>query len=402
MLRINMVCHLWDLVDHGVDEVLDRLQGELGVSGVSVPVVCSPAALLRLGTQASPRIFRTRGGAFFRPDDRYYQATRCRPVVADWLKGRNPLEQVARGCRKRDLGFRVSVCTSLAGRFASRYPEGRAKTVFGDPWEHRLCLVNPDVQALMVGLCRDLADTYAPDAIELHELHVGRFGPSFLPVDPGVDLGPAGRTLLAICFCESCRQLAGTGVAGAAADYVTERLQRTFESGIATLSPPTEALAEDAALQSHVQRQWRSVNAMLNNIQAECPCECVVQYYEDCIITDVAPEASPTEESESEAVQRLFRVSLTDMDAFDQQVRGAISTSGAAGRTELIVPAHAGSGEETGSPTQALVRGLSRAAELGVAGVNLDNYGQLPSEGRTVVKQAVRFARRKPAGEQGH
>ena len=43
---------------------------------------------------------------------------------------------------------------------------------------------------------------------------------------------------------------------------------------------------------------------------------------------------------------------------------------------------------------QTLVRDLTRAAELGVASVNLDHYGRLPRERIDLVKQAIRFARR--------
>ena len=155
MLRVHLICHPWDLLDEGVDEVLARLHGELGVTGVCVPAVCAPLATLRTRPGVSPRIFRTRGGLFFAPGEDYYQATRCTPAVSTWLKGRNPLRRIADGCRKLGLDCRAMAACSTAGRIVARHPHAAAKTVFGDPWPDRLCPINPDAQAFLIAVCRD-------------------------------------------------------------------------------------------------------------------------------------------------------------------------------------------------------------------------------------------------------
>ena len=47
MFQTLVSCYLWDLVDEGIEEVLDRLQGEAGATGVGVGVCCPRTAVLR-------------------------------------------------------------------------------------------------------------------------------------------------------------------------------------------------------------------------------------------------------------------------------------------------------------------------------------------------------------------
>src|SRR5690349_13438156 len=105
MFHISMNCYPWDLVDEGIDAVLDRLKGEAGVTGISVPFSCGPIVQLRPHAGVSPRTFRSRGGVQFQPEASHYTGTRIRPVVADWLRKSNPLAAIAEACAKRGLAF---------------------------------------------------------------------------------------------------------------------------------------------------------------------------------------------------------------------------------------------------------------------------------------------------------
>mgnify|MGYP005863561923 CR=1 FL=1 len=84
--EINLWCYPWDLVDEGIDRVLDRLQGEAGVTGVSVATHYHAVDQLRPHGSVAPRRFRSAGGAQFQPEAAAYAATRYRPVVAQWLR----------------------------------------------------------------------------------------------------------------------------------------------------------------------------------------------------------------------------------------------------------------------------------------------------------------------------
>lgn len=417
MFQVHLICHLWDLLDEGVDEVLDRLQGELGLAGVCVPVVCPPVALLRARPPGAPgRIFRSRGGLFFAPQEEYYQATRCKPVVSTWLKGRSAsagLRRVADGCRKHGLAFRVVVATSAAGRMTARNPHAAAKTVFGDSWPDRLCLVNPDVRSFVVGLCRDLADNYGPTAIELTELHVGRVGRRRAGAESvaGLDLGPGGRALLELCFCESCRQLdqdGGPRQAGgldiaSAVRSAEVRLSRVLETGRAIDQTANQVLGDDPALCAHVKSQWRALTDLVQTVRKEIACELIVHAYDDsvraaadpCPLTDGGP--APLDA----ILIRHGWVEQPSGEDVESVARSAVARAGPGTRAELQIPVYelcqATVPDATQVAASVLVRTLSRLAELGIASVSLDSYGQVPASALTGVKQAVRFARRVPA-----
>lgn len=408
MFQVNMICHLWDLLDEGVGEVLDRLQGELGVSGVCVPVVCPPLAQLRCRPGAGPRIFRTRGGAFFTPQEAYYQATRCKPAASSWLKNRNPLQLVAEQCRKRKLDCRAVVHSSSAGLLARHHPQTAAKTVFGDAWPERVCLVNPDVQALLVGLCRDLAENYQLSAIEMRGFHTGRIRPDSLGFDPPFDLGPGGYALLQMCFCESCRQLADRGSEvspgvgpESAARSAEVRLRRIFEAGPAAGGLDLtweQLLADDAPLRKHAASQWRALAGLLESIRRECDCPVILHTYDDLLQGAAGTHPLADGGAIGAAAAVLAHVRGTSQSETDEVARTVVGLAGPGQGAEVEIRPYVGQpadAEPTDAP--ALVRNLSRLVELGIRSVNLDNCGQIPESAWPGVKQAIRFARRTTA-----
>lgn len=401
MFQVQLICHPWDLLDEGVDEVLDRLHGELGASGVCVPVVCPPLAVLRARPGAWPRIFRTRGGLFFAPQEEYYQATRCKPVVSTWLKGRNPLRQIADGCRKHKLACRAVVATSTAGRMTARHPHAMAKTVFGDPWPDRLCLVNPEVRSFFVAVCRDLADNYSPTAIELTELHPGRIGQPSAGFGAGFDIGPGGEALLRICFCESCRQLDQTGSVdvASAARSAEVHLSGVLETGRPIDQVASQVLSDDPALCAYVQSRWRALSELVRSVHNEVGCELIVHAYDDPVSATAAPY--PLTDNGAPPVDAVLTPVEQPLGEHVESIaRSASARAGPGTRVELQIPAWTLCGGTARSPEAAmLVRTLSRLAELGIASVNLDSYGQIPAAGLTGVKQAVRFARRVARGD---
>lgn len=398
-----MVCHLWDLADEGLEGVLDRLAGEVGVTGVCLPVVCPSASHLRARPGVAAPAFRIAGGVFFTPQEEFYVATRCKPVVSKWLRSRDLFRRVAEACQARSLECRAIVDASSAGDLASRYPHAAAKTAFGDAWPARVCPVNPDVQAFLAAVCRDLATNYQISAIELAGLSPGRAASARSEFDLAPDLGPGGWALMGVCFCESCRQLGGTGPGfrevdpAAAARSVEVRLRRVFDSGEQISGGVDGVFSQDQPLAAHVAAQWRAIGDLVATIAGECGCDLVLRWYDNAIcaaagtvaIRELAPEVR---------FQMPVPMPLS-ADAVERTARAACELAGGAARAELLMrpfgPDAVGSGETL---AQALVADLARLADLGLASVDLESYGQASEAGLAAVRQAVRFARRAPGG----
>lgn len=227
-----MRCCLWDLLDEGVDDVLDSLKGEANISAISIPLVCPPVDALRVHKGVSPRTFRSRGGAQFQPQAEHYAGTRLRPVVAEWLRRKDPLPHVIEAAIKRGLGVRGEIVCSDAPTIADKYPHAACKNVYGDPSPSRLCPANPDVQEYLRALVANLQQGYALAEIEISGLDWR--GPKFA-ADTPLDTSPTRPALArraiaylgAICFCESCRQQADR--AGLNVTRIAQEVEATLD-----------------------------------------------------------------------------------------------------------------------------------------------------------------------------
>lgn len=406
MLDVRMICHLWELGDFGPEAVLDRLQGELGVTGITVPIACSPLARLRTGPGSAGRAYRSGGGLFFAPRPTYYQATRCPPPVAAWLRNRNPLADLAERCARRDLPCRVVIDAATLGLLASRQPQVAVRNVFDDPAPDRVCLVNPDVQALIGGLCRDLTEGYPLAGIELAEFHTGRTGQTPASCEAPFDLGIGGNSLLNVCFCASCRQLSleafGTNLLDgeAASRSAKTRLQAAFETGRPITQPLHQLVTDDEALKPYLDAQWHALGRCLDSVICDGAGPITLQVYDDLIRS--SPDGHPL--TRDGGVPGIHALSTSA--PFDSPVgleEAAIAIRQLAGdplRCELQVrPNVAPPADDQAHDAQFLVRSLNRLAELGIAAVTLDGYGRWPTRLWPELRQAIRFARRTPPTE---
>lgn len=202
-------CYVWDLLDEGLERVLDRLAGEVGAQGISLSVALPDVVQLRANPQARPRLLRADAGVFFQPDGSRYRGTRLRPVVSAMIRKSNPLAKIISAARKCGLAVRARIVGTNSRTLVARHPPAACRNVFDDPWPNRLCPSNPDVRAYLCGLIEDLCSNYELEAVELVD-----FGyPYDLAASPlmqvGRELDDTSLRLLLMCCCPSCRQAAG-------------------------------------------------------------------------------------------------------------------------------------------------------------------------------------------------
>ncbi|MCH7839453.1 MAG: hypothetical protein IID38_04360 [Planctomycetes bacterium] len=380
LLKTYIGVYPWDLLDEGLDGVLDRLHGEVGVSGVVLWVGCPRLMQLRVRA-VEPRIFRTRGGLFFQPSLDLYAGTRCKPIVSDQAKNRDPLAKISSACLARGLEVRVMLSAAATGRLAERYPEMACKNVFGAGSQTSLCLCNSDVQAYLCALVADVSAREGVGAVVLTDLVTSwseaHSGSLSLAVPPG---GTAS-SLLGLCFCESCQQKAsGAGVDVAMAHrWVQQTLQRCLDRG----PVPVSGTGLDAPWTDHPPMvaldEWRvqEHSSLLRRLVEACRCELLLDRkpYE--------PELSQQKHLDCTLPAGV----MTRVDRADQLSSAMCRT---ARRNELRLA-------ETltaSSNAPELVRLFSQATEQGFTGIQIDHYGRLPDTTLTAIRQAVRIARR--------
>lgn len=382
MLRTFMRAYPWDLIDEGVTPVLDRLRGEVGVTGISV-WMATPAVTQLRARPVDPRVFRTRGGLFFHPDDEAYAGTRCKPIVSGWLKGKDPLKRVADACADRGMDLRVMVSAAMTGRLAQRHAEMTCKSVFGDDSHTSLCLAHPDVQVYLCGLVHDLSSNYRLAGVVMADFLTG-WMEAFTPeVQTAFPLGEVGTTLLSTCFCESCHQRASeAGVdVGTARQSVEAILQRTLETKTTRYPHMTALLTEETPLAGYYRWLTRELFSLLERLTQQCGCELLL-----------SRRAEGTEQwQHGDLGSSIPAAVITRIERHDQLTAALCP---AAKRSELCLSAKL----VTDAPGPELVATIARAVERGFSGVTFDNYGLLPDTALTPIKQAIRFARRSTPG----
>ncbi|MDO8630347.1 MAG: hypothetical protein Q7R41_07625, partial [Phycisphaerales bacterium] len=193
----------WNLMERGLDKLLDRLRGEVGVTGLSVWAATPPLKQFRV-RDVQPRLFCTDGGVFFQPSDRHGSGTGCRPLVSTWTRGGNPLATIAEQCARSDVRLRAILPAATTGQLALRYPEFACRNAFDDESGSAICLGNPDVQEYIVSLATDITCNYPVQELVLADFSVSwreAFSREMLLTAP---LGDAERGVLSTCFCGAC------------------------------------------------------------------------------------------------------------------------------------------------------------------------------------------------------
>ena len=344
---------------------------------------------------------------FFTPDKQHYLPTRCKPLISDWLKkAKDPLPRIAEACAARGVELRVIVSAAATGRLAHHYPEMASKNVFAAVSDTSLCLANPDVQAYLCGLAADLSTKYDLAGLVVTDLVIGWLDAFSPDLHPSCVLGDTERALLAMCFCESCRQKASDVVPGTlAADSARTILHESFERGVPTEHGIDRLLSDYPSLADYDRWGSSELSTFLASLKESCRCPLLVlrtakvlRTANDLRTANVAwsADCGATVATPSRSFRDAIDVSvpaavITRIDNRDE-LRAA-PCAGAAG-SELCLSEsfvlQAGDSE--------LVKALAEAVGLGLSVVQIDNYGNLPERALTPIKQAIRFARRTADG----
>lgn len=378
MLQSYVRAYPFDLVDEGIEIALDRLCGEVGVSGVSIHAASAPVVQLR-SRDLEHRIYRTRGGMFFHPDERHYSATRCKPIVSSRIKGRDPVERIAEACSQRGMKLRVVVSASMVGRLAQRYPEMAAKNALGDRSHIALCLAHPDVEALVRGLLADLSSRHELAGIVVSDFVIGWPEAVSHDLSAPVAIGELETALLATCFCESCHRRAMTaGVDVAAAQRSVQTiLQSSMDRGTPATGKLDSITGDNKPLADYYH--WRSdtLTAQLNEMMNACQYDLLLDTLCDSLGSENRIDREPA--AASGIITRID--SCDDLTKIDRRCEQ---------RHEVLIPARLAVGKNAPK----LVSLLATAVDSGIIGAEFDDYALLSDAALATIKQAIRFARR--------
>ena len=216
-----------DLVDEGMDTVLDNVGVRAGLNGLTL------AAAYHHGRDIFPhnpkrKVHFLEGGVvFFNPDPARYGA--LKPLVSRLAEQRDMLRDLCQAGSARGMDVRAWTVFLHNYALGEAHPHCACVNAFGDRHLTDLCPANPEVREYVRGLSADIAAhgvrTVVAESLHYHGLEHGFHHERYF-----IELGPLGRYLLGLCFCEHCLEAArDAGVDGRRLrDDARRELERRF------------------------------------------------------------------------------------------------------------------------------------------------------------------------------
>jgi len=384
MFQAAFECFPWDLDLEGYDDALARLAGDIGVDAIRVAATHEGISELRPRAPETARVFMCGAAAHFQPDSRLYADTRIRPILAAWMKSRNPLEKIAEAARKHRLALRASVSCCQGVALAERYPHAACVDFFGRPSGNWLCPSHPDVRAYLVSLVADLSMNYPLAALDLEAADFGAdYQPGWYshPFDPP---GDPRKTVFSWCSCAACGQRAAD--AGADVPALRVAINKLFEKWT-RLEPIAETsldelIAADRNIALYQKARIETVTSLIRLMQARSKAPVRMGLLSTCETTAAIP-------AELGNHCDGFSIPLRTSND-DQWLANVVKEAGGPARCDLDLCCH----PPITKDGPALVAAVHHASQSGYRSITFANYGCAPEPCLDWVRQAIRYARR--------
>ena len=211
----------WDLLDEGLDAILDVLERDALVNSTYLVALMhdEKRPLTDFYYPHNPRrkVYWTEDSrAYWTPNPDAYKESRIKPRPSDnpELQNRDWLQELVAGSRARGMtvGAELSHTWVDKERAHAELADCVQRDIFGQPFEQHICFNHPDVRAYGLALYTDLAAHYDLDFIQTCVIgfHSGRRQPWTSGSESEVQR--LAGVVLGGCFCEHCRAAAEKGI----------------------------------------------------------------------------------------------------------------------------------------------------------------------------------------------
>jgi hypothetical protein len=377
----SMWIYLWDLVDEGYEKVLRNLS-EHGLTSISVATAYHAGKFLAPHNPRRKVVFLDDGTVYFKPDPRKYG--RIQPRINSLVNAGHGLEKAKKAADKFGFKTRAWIVCCHNTPMGAKYPDIASEGAFGDKLYHNLCPSNGDVRRYIRSLVSDIA-SHDVDAIELEALQFQGYAHGYHHEREGIELNSAARFLLGLCFCPSCIKRAQS----TRLDLVPIRrfTKQALETWFADPAAAAEKYPALDALPADVfdpMLEWRK--SVISSL-----------------VEEVAEGVRGCELRQMMSVDPLARRLVSVDPATSAKVLGGILALGyvrdgvalreplkvlqtAIGAAKITLGLQVGLPESGGK--KEFLSKMSTAAALGVNSFNFYNYGFIPTQNLTWIKEA--------------
>lgn len=251
----SMWIYLWDLVDEGQESVFQKLRDNK-ITGISLASAYHTGKFLEPHNPKEKVVFLEDGTIYFRHNPKLYG--RLKPKQNSLIGAGHSLQTVKRAAERAALQTRAWVVCCHNTRLGMLYPDIVCEDCFGDKIYHNLCPSNEDVRKYLRALVSDVA-SIGVDTIELEALQFQGYTHGYHHEREGIELNSASRFLLGLCFCPACVKRASQSKCDirSAQQFTKQTLESWFAdpSRAASQYPGFDILPEDVFGSMNVWRQ---------------------------------------------------------------------------------------------------------------------------------------------------
>ena len=183
--------------------VLDNVAGRTGLGGVTMAAAYHHGRDIFPHNPARKVHFLEGGTVFFQPTTSRYRGLTLQPRVSTLARESDVLADLCRESAARSLRTRAWTVYLHNYTLGEAHPECACRNAFGDAYLTDLCPTNPEVRAYVNALTADISSkgvaTIVAESLHFHGLQHGFHHERYF-----IELGPLGRYLLGLCFCEHC------------------------------------------------------------------------------------------------------------------------------------------------------------------------------------------------------
>ena len=259
-----------------METVLDNVAGRAGLGGVTL------AAAYHHGRDIFPhnpkrRVHFLEGGTvFFQPDTARYQGRVLQPLVSELARESDVLAGLCSAAHARSMRVRAWTVFLHNYSLGEAHPDCASRNVFGDRHVTDLCPSNPEVRTYAAALAADIAakgvDVVVAESLHFHGLEHGFHHERYF-----IELGPLGRYLLGLCFCEHC--LAAAREHRVDVDHLERAVRLELERRFAATPDPEPAELErgdveafaDGELGGYLETRAATVSSLVKECAEAAP-----------------------------------------------------------------------------------------------------------------------------------
>ena len=265
MTDTSIWAYPWDLHDLTPDTATTRMQ-QAGATMVSLAAAYHAGRFVQPGNPRRRVYFPQDGTIYYRPDPARWHGSELLPLTADIVATEG--DMLAEMIRRRDKGgLKVAAWTVCLHntRLGMLHPAHVTRTAQGDPNLYALCPSSPAVRDYACRLVQEIAETFAPDRIEIESPDFMGFTHGYHHEKDSLPLSAQQIFLLGLCFCPHC--LTAALAAGIPADAARHQAAALLDDAFAAELPqPDLPLPPD--LQAFIA--WRSapVTALIAELRS--------------------------------------------------------------------------------------------------------------------------------------